>query len=139
MAVNWHGAHVRAKLKSIMARRIQMAARYLRDRIKEQVSEPNAMMITTKSGKRRVKRGTRGTNPSLPGAYPKKVIGHFRRNIVVEFNRSTMKSRIGTNVLYGKYLQTGTKKMAARPWLTLGLAQFGPQMQQILNAGGEGE
>ena len=28
-----------------------------------------------------------------------------------------MESKVGTNIIYGAYLEFGTSKMAARPWL----------------------
>ena len=73
---------------------------------------------------------------SSAGRYPYKRSGNLRRNIQMEFDRASMTARVGTNVLYGRYLEFGTRRMAPRPWLSLALRDFGPQLRSILN--GEG-
>jgi len=65
-----------------------------------------------------------GKNPGAPGAYPNRGTrqggGHLRRNINAgDVDRRRMVIQVGTNVKYGKFLEEGTKKMAARPWVTL--------------------
>ena len=78
---------------------------------------------------------TRGGNPSAPGEYPRKMLGHLRRNIQMEFDAATMVARVGTNVKYGKYLETGTRRMAARPWLSRGLREAQSAIRRILGGG----
>lgn len=77
----------------------------------------------------------RGHNASAPGEYPKRVSGHLRRNIQSEFDQETLTARVGTNVIYGKYLETGTRKMAARPWLSNGIRDFGASVRSIIEGG----
>jgi len=77
----------------------------------------------------------RKSNASSPGEYPKRVSGHLLRNIKSEFDAATMTARVGTNVLYGKYLETGTRKMAARPWLSNGIRDFGASVRSIVEGG----
>jgi len=66
------------------------------------------------------------------GTYPYLRRGWLRANIQMEMDRSILTARVGTNVLYGRYLEFGTRKMAARPWLSLALRDFGPQLRAIL-------
>lgn len=64
---------------------------------------------------------------SRPGEYPRKQTGHLRRTITYEVDEATMTARIGTNLLYGKFLELGTIRMKARPFLRKTLmAERGP-------------
>ena len=82
-----------------------------------------------------------GINPSKPGGFPHLVTRHLRKNITSEVDRipagsgSVIIGRAGTNVIYGKYLETGTRKMARRPWLTLSLQKSKYKMKRILSEG----
>ncbi len=59
-----------------------------------------------------------GLAPSLPGEYPKKVTGKFQRSIVFITQGDVL--TIGSNLDgYPKFLNYGTRKMAARPWMSL--------------------
>ena len=62
---------------------------------------------------------TWGKNPSLPGEPPKKVTGELQRSIawVTESDTSSIALQVGTNLEYGRYLELGTSKMVARPYL----------------------
>ena len=57
--------------------------------------------------------------PSLPGNPPRIDTGKLVASIGTESRRMHRKSvvRVGTNVNYGRFLETGTSKMAPRPWL----------------------
>jgi len=55
---------------------------------------------------------------SRPMDYPGKDMGQLRRNIAWE-KASELVRRVGTNVLYGRFLELGTKFMQKRPWMTL--------------------
>jgi HK97 gp10 family phage protein len=54
---------------------------------------------------------------SRPGEYPRKQTGHLRRTITYEVDEVTQTARVGTNLLYGKFLELGTKRMKPRPFL----------------------
>ena len=54
---------------------------------------------------------------SKPGEYPRKQAGHLRRTITYEVDEATATARFGTNLLYGKFLELGTKRMRPRPFL----------------------
>jgi hypothetical protein len=83
------------------------------------MSQPVKMQMTETGGgtqRRRV-----GLDPSKPGEPPKKVTGHLQRMIMHELDRSKGKARVGTNVVYGKFLELGTRIMRRRPWLSRGV------------------
>lgn len=73
--------------------------------------------------------GGRGLDPSKPGEYPKRVTDEFMKGVVHEHRAEIMTSRVGTNVPHGRWLQFGTSRMAARPWLTLGIMEAIPLMK----------
>ena len=109
----WHGPKVTAALKRGIAENIERAARELRDFIREHVS-------------------VAGPTPSAPGEYPHKQLGHLRRNMAMEMDVSALRARVGTNVLYGKFLELGTRNMSPRPIITQALKDFGPRLKQLL-------
>jgi phage gpG-like protein len=64
--------------------------------------------------------GKRGHHPSVAGFPPAVDSGHLRDNIEILRTGDTVE--VGSNVKYGAYLQTGTKRgLKARPWLEPGL------------------
>jgi len=105
--LKWYGKEVRRKILGHCDQNLERAAIVLQNKIKESIGRPNT---------------AKPSNPSQPGEYPKKITGHLRRNIMREMVTPSL-ARVGTNVLYGKFLELGTVKMARRPWLTLGLKQ----------------
>ncbi len=61
------------------------------------------------------------TSPSSPGEPPAVDTGRLRASVthVVEGGGfKAIKGFVGTNVVYGRYLEVGTSKIAPRPWLT---------------------
>jgi hypothetical protein len=123
----WYGTSVKAKIDRDVGRRINMAARWLQNRIREQLSRSQP---TKGTGTKK-----RGMEPSAAGEYPKKVLGHLRRNVQSEFDPVEPSARVGTNVKYGKYLEMGTRKMKPRPWLSLAIREFRRGIKSILEKG----
>lgn len=59
-----------------------------------------------------------GSRASAPGQFPMSDTGRLANS--VEFNLPTagrLMGEVGTNIIYGRYLEFGTSRMAARPWL----------------------
>lgn len=56
---------------------------------------------------------------SNPGEPPRVETGNLKESVTTETERSDrmVETRIGTNVIYGLFLELGTSKMAPRPWL----------------------
>ena len=64
------------------------------------------------------KRGAKTHKASAPGQYPMSDTGRLASNIEVNLATKAKKvSNVGTNILYGAYLEFGTSSMAKRPWL----------------------
>lgn len=84
----------------------------------------NACLYTSNQMKKNVNRGNAdGSNPSDPGEYPKKVTGTLQNNITytVKTGSEKIKGRVGIRKSpaseYALYLELGTSKMAARPFI----------------------
>lgn len=73
------------------------------------------------------------------GGNPFKITGRLAGSITNVFDEETMTSKVGTPVPYGAYLQRGTRKMAARPWVTIAFNNCIEQIKKIFGANGGGE
>lgn len=59
-----------------------------------------------------------GSRASAPGQYPMSDTGRLANSVEAKLpTASNMTAMVGTNVIYGRYLEFGTSRMAARPWL----------------------
>ena len=54
---------------------------------------------------------------SLPGEPPAVQSGTLKGSITYEVDKTKLLVRVGTNLEYGKHLELGTHKMAARPYI----------------------
>ena len=59
-----------------------------------------------------------GSRASAPGEFPMSDTGRLASNVdMILATPAKMESKVGTNIIYGAYLEFGTSRMAARPWL----------------------
>ena len=75
----------------------------------------------------------RHANRSRPGEIPHVDTGTLKRSITRE--RVAFEERVGTNIPYGRYLETGTRNMAARPWLRPALIRNRRKIAKIISRG----
>lgn len=81
------------------------------------------------------RRGKR-PNQHRPGDYPHLRSGHHRRNVAAEHDVQAMVSRVGSNVLYAKFLELGLIPGGNRyPWLSLALREHRSTIMRILTRG----
>jgi HK97 gp10 family phage protein len=99
------------QLEADLTRNLEAAAIYFKDRVKTAInrSQPYERVV----GKRGIY--YHGLDPSEPGSPPKKVRGDLQRSIVHKMKDG--KAYVGSNLDYAFYLETGTVKMSARPFL----------------------
>jgi HK97 gp10 family phage protein len=86
--------------------------------------ERRAKQLASTPGRGRVY-GRRRHRASAPGDGPAVDTGRLRASIAHEVGRTgtTLVARVGTDVEYAKFLELGTSKMAARPFLRPALTQ----------------
>lgn len=74
---------------------------------------------------------------SAPGQYPATDTGRLANNVRSELPTNIsgmMTARVGTPIIYGKYLEFGTSRMAARPWLMRSFEQAKIDIERRLKA-----
>lgn len=87
------------------------------------------------SGHGKGSKGKRNNSASAPGQPPHADTANLKRSIRWEFSSSPgeMIVRIGSPVKYGLFLELGTRRMAARPWLRPSFLRMMPRIRAILN------
>lgn len=132
-----------AKLERFVRRqavaRVTAAAVHLVNRIKENISIPSRTVTykQTHGGKTKKVLGARGSNRSKPGEFPHKDYGTLRASITCDVQEQGDKvvARIGSPLKYSLYLELGTRKMAARPFLRRTLKEEAESIRQIIEHG----
>jgi len=111
--------------ETLVMQHMGKACLYLVGKIKNDISRPNPT----------------GKDPSLPDEPPKKVKGILRSDIDYEVRRETSRVRGFVGVKrgpaehYGLYLETGTSKMAARPYLRSNLLKYRSRIKKLVATG----
>ncbi len=99
----WHGKAVNIRVKAGMQKNLTAAAIFVVRKVKQSLAQAGPTKTRP------------GTPASSPGEPPHRRTGTLARSITHEIHGAS--ARVGTNVKYGKFLETGTSKMAARPYL----------------------
>ncbi len=103
-----------------LAKRLNRAAIHLQNEIKK--------LLGVKGRKCNKATGER----SAPDESPRLECGQLRRSIAWEVDKEKLVARVGTNLKYGKFLELGTSKMAARPFLRPALSKNHDVIARIL-------
>lgn len=69
---------------------------------------------------------------SAPGEPPKTDTGRLVSSIFAEVLPSGLEAEVGTTIKYGKFLEFGTSKMGARPWLHPAFERQKPRIRKRL-------
>jgi len=123
--VTWMGDGVRDRIGREMGRRLKACGQVGADHAKTLIS-------TDGTGVGEGGNLIYGANPSKPGEPPHVQTGRLRASVAYEVEGTV--ARIGTNVKYGRFLETGSSRMAPRPWLRRMLAEMTPTFRAILTA-----
>ena len=109
----WRDKEFRKRIEEQCLRNMETACLFLEGQIKKDISGPS---------------------PSAPGEPPGVVSGTLRRSITYEIEKrqESVIGKVGSNEEYALFLEVGTSKMAARPFLRPALAKNRRQIAQIL-------
>lgn len=80
------------------------------------------------------KRGGVFHRASAPGEYPASDSGTLMGRIDSEVNEATLVGEVGTNVVYGKYLEFKDPAKGGRPWLSRAWSEAQPKVEAALLA-----
>lgn len=136
-SVEWHGDKWQKQLNADIRLRVSAAAIYLTNIIKADISQSGALVYSVKPGGKS-KRTVRNFTHSLPGNPPYLQTGRLRGSIAWEVidsanvRASGFYGRVGTNLKYGTYLEMGTRKMAARPFIKANMWKHREVLKAIL-------
>src|SRR5437868_13610486 len=122
MATEWNGDEILKKLQADLGKRLEAAAIYLKGKTIEALNE--SQPYEREEGEKGIY--YRGLEPSEPGNPPKKITGFLQRSIAHEMSGDKKAAFVGTNLEYGLWLEIGTTKMKARPYLRSTLLKEGP-------------
>jgi phage gpG-like protein len=131
LSVEWNGEAFAKGLSKEYAKNVELAAIHLKTRIKENLNQDQERKRWT--GKRGVY--YRGFDPSHPGQFPHKLRGDLQRSIAYEMSADKQTAYVGTAQNYGLFLEIGTTRMAARPWLAPTLQQESGKLAEIIRGG----
>src|SRR5579862_4417139 len=121
--LHWQGDQAIAEVKALGWERLQRVVAFYWTAVTEALSVSNPRVPRTRT--RTTKNGAKGSTyatyptPSKPGEPPRKRTGWLQRNVLYELDEATLTAKVGitTNARYGLFLELGTRKMLARPFL----------------------
>lgn len=103
--VEWFGDTWLDKFAAEQAKNLERAAYYLENEIKKELG----VSVDRKDGQ--------VVTRSDPEEYPRLEEGELRRSITHVIDKDKLVAKVGTNKIYGKYLELGTSQMMKRPFL----------------------
>lgn len=123
------------QIATVIGARLDVARMYLAAQIKADISQSGTLRYnpTLKSGRASKQQKTiYNFTHSLPGNPPFKQTGTYRRSITSE--RSGLVARVGTNMILGRWLELGTRKMKPRPHIRANLIKHVGTIRSIVCA-----
>lgn len=122
--MDWHGGEAERRVLNASWEGLVRAVLYYHARLQD------ALNVSAKVG-----RGTKASDyqASRPGEPPRKRTGWLQRNVVYELDRMSLRARVGVtkNALYGVFLELGSIRIAARPWLLSTLRKCWTQIAEL--------
>jgi HK97 gp10 family phage protein len=131
MPVEWNGDRFLAEVDENLSANLEKAAIYFKGKVKEALNR--SQPYERYKGEKGVY--YHGEDPSQPGEAPKKITGFLQRSIAHAMSGDKKQAFVGTNLDYGLYLETGTVKMAARPFLRSTLLKEREKIARIIATG----
>lgn len=103
-----------SRVEGAVARVLTIQGNAMRNHIIESMrkSPPDTAVIYRKGKNRNIIH-----HPSMPGNPPRVDSGELVRSILFDVERYSLEIGVAGGGIYGKWLEEGTSKMKARPWL----------------------
>lgn len=128
---DWNGDAAQQAVLDDYWQRLQQGTVFFRDKVLDAIGIANPYLVKRKRT-RDTTRGKKGseysyyTRGSDPGTPPYARTGHLRASVRDEYDKPELRSRVSvdTGHKYGGYLEFGTRKMKARPFLFATLEKF---------------
>ena len=147
MALVWRGGVVEKRLLNTARKRVREAAMLVATTVKLSMvrgGRTASGVLETVDGKRREpgtgkKAEKINTYRSKPGEVPRVQTGRLRGSITHEVHPTLPISRAGTNVVYGRKLELGDKRVAPRPFMRPALHKSEATIREIFTRRIEGE
>jgi HK97 gp10 family phage protein len=98
--LTYHGDAILAGLEQVLNKRLHKVGVLVSGEIRRNIGD-----------------STRANGPSGPGGFPHADTGTLRKSISFVVDRQAHEVRIGTPVIYGRFLEDGTGHMEPRPFL----------------------
>jgi HK97 gp10 family phage protein len=149
--IEWQGDQFIEAQRKALGDNLEAAAIFLVEKVKDALNEDqpykkstDSAIITRVGGKtvHKVKRQRTlkgvyyyGLDPSQGGDAPHKLTGHLQRSITYAMSDDREHAYVGTSLEYGLYLEIGTSKMQARPFLRPTLAANQETIAKIVATG----
>jgi len=119
MSIRWHGEAFKGLTREQLGDNLERAAITLKGIVKQSLRIGNK----------------HGDSPSRPGEPPRRRTGRLSGSIAHEVDRDRLRARVGTNLVYAKFLELGTCRMAARPFLRPALENTRDRLAELLVRG----
>jgi HK97 gp10 family phage protein len=117
--VRWFGPEFKAAVHRENVKRLHAAAITIENHARELISD--------------------GHPPASSAGDPPHVrTGALRNSVTREVGEAEEVARVGTNLRYGRYLELGTTRMAARPWLRRAMAETQAAVARIFTSSAGG-
>ena len=91
-------ARLNGKRRARLSAAVEGAAETLRSAVKRELARP-------------------GVEPSRPGMAPRRRSGRLVDSVTIQPSADGLGADVGSDLDYGRFLEFGTRRMAARPWL----------------------
>jgi len=122
MTLRWHGPEVRARIERAVAQSLVRTAEAVATDAARRVLSP------PKTGRIYVRRGVTH-QASARGEAPASDTGRLVNSITIRFNRAELVSVVTANTKYASYLEWGTRRMKARPFMRPAVAAKRSQIE----------
>lgn len=131
----WEGDKAAADLKAAVWNGISRAVVFFWQKVQETLNVPaRAERKKRLRGPSKGKRRVTYVEGSAPGEPPRKRTGWLQRNTLYDLDPADMSGRVGVakNAVYGAYLELGTERVQARPWLKVTLEKLLPVLREMV-------